>query len=77
MPCQSPRSAPGGRLRLTRADTGREPEKPKPPSATPGSYEKEVSPHNYVGDVIEATETDDGPAIKGRFDLDVELGKLV
>jgi hypothetical protein len=28
----------------------------------------------YVGDVVEATETDDGPAIKGRFDLDTEFG---
>ena len=32
-------------------------------------------PRNYVGDVIEATETDDGLAIKGRFDLDTEFGK--
>ena len=30
---------------------------------------------NYVGDVVEATETDDGLAIKGRFDLDTEFGK--
>jgi hypothetical protein len=29
----------------------------------------------YVGDVVEATETDDGLAIKGRFDLDTEFGK--
>ena len=27
------------------------------------------------GDVVEATETDDGLAIKGRFDLDTEFGK--
>ena len=32
-------------------------------------------PHCYVGDVVEATETDDGLAIKGRFDLDTEFGK--
>ena len=32
-------------------------------------------PRCYVGDVVEATETDDGPAIKGRFDLDTEFGK--
>ena len=29
----------------------------------------------YVGDVVEATETDDGLTIKGRFDLDTEFGK--
>ena len=29
----------------------------------------------YVGEVVEATQTDDGPAIKGRFDLDTEFGK--
>jgi HK97 family phage prohead protease len=29
----------------------------------------------YVGDVVEATETDHGLAIKGRFDLDAEFGK--
>ena len=32
-------------------------------------------PRCYVGDVVEATETDDGLAIKGRFDLDTEFGK--
>jgi hypothetical protein len=31
-------------------------------------------PRCYVGDVAEATETDDGLAIKGRFDLDTEFG---
>ena len=36
---------------------------------------KADDPRNYVGDVIEATETDDGLAIKGRFDLDTEFGK--
>jgi hypothetical protein len=30
---------------------------------------------NYVGDVVEGSETDDGLAIKGRFDLDTEFGK--
>ena len=30
---------------------------------------------NYVGDVVEATETDDGLAIEGRFDLDTEFAK--
>jgi len=29
----------------------------------------------YVGDVVEATETDDGLAINGRFDLDTEFAK--
>jgi len=29
----------------------------------------------YVGDVVEATETDDGLAIKALFDLDTEFGK--
>ena len=29
----------------------------------------------YVGDVVEATETDDGLAMKDRFDLDTEFGK--
>ena len=38
---------------------------------------KADDPRCYIGDVVEATETDDGPAIKGRFDLDVEFGKLV
>ncbi len=32
-------------------------------------------PRCYVGDVVEATETDDDLAIKGRFDLDTEFGK--
>jgi hypothetical protein len=32
-------------------------------------------PRWYVGDVVEATETDDGLVIKGRFDLDTEFGK--
>ena len=32
-------------------------------------------PRCYVGDVVEATETDDGVTIKGRFDLDTEFGK--
>ena len=32
-------------------------------------------PRCYVGDVVEATETDDGLAIKGRFDRDTEFGK--
>ena len=32
-------------------------------------------PRRYVGDVVEATETDDGLAIKGRFDRDTEFGK--
>jgi hypothetical protein len=27
------------------------------------------------GDVVETTETDEGLAIKGRFDLDTEFGK--
>ena len=36
---------------------------------------KSDDPRNYVGDVVEATETDDGLAIKGRFDLDTEFGK--
>ena len=36
---------------------------------------KADDPRNYVGDVVEATETDDGLAIKGRFDLDTEFGK--
>ena len=31
-------------------------------------------PRCYVGDVAEATETDDGLAIKCRFDLDTEFG---
>ena len=35
---------------------------------------KADDPRRYVGDVVEATETDDGPAIKGRFDLDTEFG---
>jgi phage head maturation protease len=32
-------------------------------------------PRCYEGDVVEATETDDGLAIKGRFDRDTEFGK--
>ena len=34
-----------------------------------------ADPRNYVGDVVVATETDDGLAIKGWFDLDTEFGK--
>ena len=36
---------------------------------------KADDPRNYVGDVVEAAETDEGLAIKGRFDLDTEFGK--
>jgi hypothetical protein len=36
---------------------------------------KAEDPRCYVGDVVEATETDDGLAIKGRFNLDAEFGK--
>jgi hypothetical protein len=36
---------------------------------------KADDPRWYLGDVVEATETDDGLAIKGRFDLDIEFGK--
>ena len=36
---------------------------------------KADDPRCYVGDVVEATETDDGLAIKGRFNLDTEFGK--
>ena len=36
---------------------------------------KAEHPRCYVGDVVETTETDDGLAIKGRFDLDTEFGK--
>ena len=32
-------------------------------------------PRRYVSDVVEATETDDGLAIKALFDLDTEFGK--
>jgi hypothetical protein len=32
-------------------------------------------PRCYIGDVVEAAETDDGLATKGRFDLDTEFGK--
>ena len=32
-------------------------------------------PRCYEGDVVEATETDDGPAINGRFDLNTDFGK--
>jgi hypothetical protein len=38
---------------------------------------KSDDPRNFVGDVVEATETDDGLAIKGRFDLGTEFGKSV
>ena len=34
-----------------------------------------MTPRCYLGDVVVATETDDGLAIKGRFDLDTEFGK--
>jgi hypothetical protein len=33
-------------------------------------------PRRYVSDVVEATETDDGLAIKGRFDLDTEFRQV-
>jgi hypothetical protein len=36
---------------------------------------KADDPRCYVGDVVEATETGDGLAIMGRFDLDTEFGK--
>ena len=36
---------------------------------------KADDPRRYVGDVVEATETDDGLASKGRFDPDTEFGK--
>ena len=36
---------------------------------------KRDDPRCSVGDIVEATETDDGRAIKGRFDLDTEFGK--
>jgi hypothetical protein len=36
---------------------------------------KADDPRCYVGDVVEATETDDGLAIKRRFDLGTEFGK--
>jgi HK97 family phage prohead protease len=36
---------------------------------------KADDPRNYVGDVIEAVETDEGLLIKGRFDLDIEHGQ--
>ena len=32
-------------------------------------------PRCYVGDVVQANETDDGLAIKGRFDRDTAFGK--
>ena len=35
---------------------------------------KADDPRNYVGDVVEAAETDEGLAIKGRFDLGTEHG---
>ena len=34
-----------------------------------------MTPRNFVGDVVEAAETDDGLTIKGRFGLDTEFGK--
>ena len=34
-----------------------------------------TDPRCYVGDVVKAHETDEGMAIKGRFDLDTEFGK--
>ena len=34
---------------------------------------KADDPRNYVGDVVKAAETDEGLAIKGRFDLGTEL----
>ena len=37
--------------------------------------QKADDPRCYVGDVVEATDIDDGLAIKGRFDLDTEFGK--
>jgi HK97 family phage prohead protease len=36
---------------------------------------KADDPCCYIGDAIEATVTDDGLAIKGRFDLDTDFGK--
>jgi hypothetical protein len=36
---------------------------------------KADEPRRYVGDVVGATETDDGLAIKGRFGLDTKFGK--
>jgi HK97 family phage prohead protease/HK97 family phage major capsid protein len=36
---------------------------------------KADDPRNYVGDVVEATETAEGLAIKGRFDLGTEHGQ--
>ena len=36
---------------------------------------KADDPRCSVGDVVAVTETDDGLAIKGRFDLDTEFGK--
>jgi Escherichia/Staphylococcus phage prohead protease len=36
---------------------------------------KSDDPRNVVGDVVEATETDDGLAITCRFDRDTEFGK--
>ena len=35
---------------------------------------KADDPRNYVGDVVEAAETDEELAIKGRFDLGTEHG---
>jgi len=39
------------------------------------SMHKADDPPTYACDVVGATETDDGPVIKGRFDLDTEFGK--
>ena len=36
---------------------------------------KADDPRCYVGDVVEATETDDSLAIKGRFDLGAAFAK--
>ena len=50
--------------------------KTHPPASARGSDEKEGSPGNYVGDVVEAPDTDDSLAIKGRFDRDTEHGQV-
>ncbi len=36
---------------------------------------KADDPRCYVGEGVDATQTDDGLAIKGRFDLDTKFGK--
>ena len=36
---------------------------------------KHDDPRNYVGDIVEAEETDEGLGIIGKFDLDTEQGK--